>query len=54
MRRLIECLLTLARLDSAESSAALEPCALDQIACETVELLRPLALERGVRLELET
>ena len=53
MRGLIECLLTLARLDSAEAPAALEACDLDRIADEAVELLRPLAQEQGIALEVE-
>jgi len=53
MRGLIECLLTLARLDSAEVPATLESCDLDIMVGEAVELVRPLANEQNVRLELE-
>lgn len=53
MRELIENLLTLARLDSAESPRPLESCELDRIAGEGVEILRPLANERGINLDVE-
>jgi heavy metal sensor kinase len=53
MRQLIESLLTLARLDSGEAAAPGSPCDLDRAASEAVELLRPLAEEKGVHLELE-
>ena len=53
MRGLIECLLTLARLDSADAPPALEPDDLSRIASEAVDLLRPLATEQGVHLECE-
>jgi len=53
MRGLIECLLTLARLDSTEAPAALEACDLNRIASEAVELLQPLAQEQGIALEVE-
>jgi len=52
-RRQIECLLTLARLDSAEVPAALELCDLEVIVEEAVEIVRPLANEQNVHLELE-
>ena len=51
MRQLTQSLLTLARLDSGE--VAKEPCDLGKIVSDTVELLRPLALEQNVTLELE-
>jgi two-component system OmpR family sensor kinase len=53
MRHLIESLLTLARLDSGEAATTREPCDLDRIASEALELLRPLAEEKGVTLELD-
>ena len=53
MRGLIESLLTLARLDAADVPDTLEPCALDRITREAVDLLAPLAEEQGVQLELE-
>ena len=49
MSSLIESLLTLARLDTGEPTVRV-PCALDRIAAETVELLRPLAEEQGLAL----
>ena len=54
MRRLTESLLTLARLDSGEAAASRESCDLDRIARDAVELLRPLALEQSIALEVET
>ena len=53
MRRLIESLLTLARLDAGEAATTREPVDLDAVAGEAVELLRPLAQLRGVSLVLE-
>ena len=53
MRGLIECLLALARLDSADTPTAFEPCDLNRIAGEAVELLRPLAQEQQIGIELE-
>lgn len=51
MRRLIDSLLTLARLDGGESGAPRSVCRLDRVTAEAVELLRPLARDRGVTLE---
>jgi len=48
---LIEQLLTLARVDTLERNVA-EPCQLRDIAAETIAALAPVALEKGVRLEL--
>jgi len=48
MRHLIENLLVLARLDSGDKPAQSQPCRLDTVAGEVVELLRPLAAECGV------
>jgi len=53
MRRLIESLMILARIDSGEAATAREVCALDQIARESTELLRPLAQAQGITLESE-
>ncbi len=53
MRRLTESLLTLARLDSGEAAATHEPCGLDRVTSEAVELLRPIAQEQQVTLALE-
>lgn len=52
MRRLIDSLLTLARLDGGESGAPRSVCRLDRIAADSSELLRPLASEKGVTLTL--
>ena len=52
MRRLIESLLELARLDSGAAPSAREPCDLSRITSEAVELLRPLAEEQGIRLSV--
>ena len=54
MRRLTESLLTLARLDSGEATAIREPCELDRLAREAAELLRPIAEEQTVNLEVES
>jgi len=54
MRRLTDSLLTLARLDSGEALAPRGPCDLDRIAQETAELVRPLAEEQQVALEVKS
>ena len=48
---LIDQLLTLARVDTLDRSVA-EPCQLRDIASETIAALAPVALEKGVQLEL--
>ena len=48
---LIDQLLTLARVDTLNGGVA-EPCQLGAIAAEAIATLAPVALERGVRLEL--
>ena len=48
---LIDQLLTLARVDTLDRSAAV-PCQLRSIAAEMIAILAPSALEKGVRLEL--
>jgi heavy metal sensor kinase len=53
MRRLVESLLILARLDSGESAAQREACDLAVIAGDTVELLRPLAGETKIALKAD-
>jgi len=53
MRRLTESLLTLARLDSGEAATTREPCDLDRLARDATELLRPIAEEHEVTLEVE-
>jgi len=53
IRRLIESLLILVRQDAGEGAARREPCALDEIAAEGVNLLRPLASDRNVTLRLD-
>lgn len=53
MRGIIENLLALARLDSADSKSVREPCALDRIARETADLLEPVARERNVHLDFD-
>src|SRR5512139_1535455 len=50
---LIDQLLTLARMDALDSSA-ITPCLLRSIAAETIALLAPAALEKGIKLELPT
>jgi two-component system, OmpR family, sensor kinase len=54
MRRLTESLLTLARLDSGEAATTREPCDLDRIACDAIELLQPIAQEQKVTLEVKS
>jgi len=51
--RLVEQLLTLARLEPAEFQAGREPCDLAGIAREVVALLVPFALAKGVEIELD-
>lgn len=54
MRRLTISLLTLARLDSGEAAATRETCDLERIARDAIELLRPLAQEQNLTLEVES
>jgi two-component system, OmpR family, sensor kinase len=54
MRRLTESLLALARLDTGEATAIREPCDLDRLARDAAELLRPIAEEQKVTLEVES
>jgi len=53
MRRVIESLMILARLDSREASVAREMCAFDRITRDAVHLLEPLAAEHGVNVGVE-
>ncbi len=53
MRRLTESLLTLARLDSGEQAGKREPCDLQVVAQEAINLLQPLAEQRGVKIQAE-
>jgi two-component system, OmpR family, sensor kinase len=53
MRRLIESLLELARLDAGQEPMKQEPFDLGRVARESVELVRPLAAERHVELRCE-
>src|SRR5260370_41112133 len=52
MRRLIESLLELARLDAGQEQMKRLPFNLSQVAKDCVELLRPLAQERGVKFSM--
>ncbi len=54
MRRLIEALLELARLDAGQEEFRREPIDLATIAQDTVEMLRPMADERKIDLHLES
>ena len=53
MRTLVESLMTLARLDAAGLQMQVHPVDLADLARDSVDLLQPLAEERGIRLELE-
>jgi two-component system sensor histidine kinase BaeS len=53
MRRLIQSLLELSRLDAGQETLRREPLDLAAVAHESVELLRPLAEARGVALRLD-
>ncbi len=50
MRRLIESLLALARLDAGQEPLRREDCDLARIASDGIELIRPLAAARGIQL----
>jgi signal transduction histidine kinase len=51
MRRLIESLLELARLDAGQETLRRDECDLAQIAGDSLELIRPLAAKRNIRIE---
>ena len=53
MRRLMDSLLMLARLDADDAGAMRGPCNLDRVAGETVDLLRPLAQAQSVNIETD-
>jgi signal transduction histidine kinase len=53
MRRLVESLLTLARLESGEEPLHLQPTDLNQIAADSTEAVQPLALGAGLVLRFE-
>jgi two-component system, OmpR family, sensor kinase len=56
MQQLVESLLTLARLDAGTRDLIREPCELDHIAADAVDLLQPLVNEQNLKLttKLET
>ncbi|MFA6286287.1 MAG: HAMP domain-containing sensor histidine kinase [Opitutaceae bacterium] len=54
MRRLVESLLLLARVEAGRTSSPRAVCELDRVTRESVELLRSIANERPVALHLET
>lgn len=54
MRRLVESLLLLARVEAGQTSSPRAVCELDRITQEAVGLLRPIASEQHVALHLET
>lgn len=53
MRRLIESLLELARLDAGQESLCRDECDLAQIAAENLEHIRPLAAKRGIQIRTD-
>jgi heavy metal sensor kinase len=53
MSQLVEGLLTLARADAGEHGLKTEPLELSEVVAESVALVRPLALERRIRLTAE-
>ncbi len=53
MRKLIESLLELARLDAGQEPMKQEPFDLSRVTRDCVELVRPLAAERGVQIQCE-
>lgn len=53
MRRLVESLLELARLDAGQEPLRRVPCDLSSIAADCAALLQPLAKERSIDLQLE-
>ena len=53
MQSLIESLLALARLDAQSERLARRPCDLADLAREHLDLIRPLAEERGITLASE-
>jgi heavy metal sensor kinase len=53
MRRLIESMLALARVDSGETDGSREDCALGRLVGSAVDQLRPLAAEEGIQLNID-
>lgn len=53
MRRLIECLLELARLDAGQEALHHAPCDLAELAAECAELIQPLADARRITIKLD-
>ena len=53
MRRLIESLLELARLDAGQEPLRRDACDLSQIAADCIELIRPLAAARQLQIHTE-
>jgi len=53
MRKLTESLLELARLDAGQEPFKRQPFELSRVTAEAVELVRPLAAERGIRISCE-
>jgi heavy metal sensor kinase len=53
MRKLIESLLELARLDSGQEPIRHDACDLSKIAADGIELIRPLAAARGIRIHTD-
>lgn len=53
MRRLIESMLELARLDAGQESFRRDACDLARIAAESLEFIRPLAGQRGIRIHAD-
>lgn len=53
MRRLIESMLALARIDSGETDGAREVCDFHRVVVDAVESLRPLAREEGVQVDVD-
>ncbi len=53
MRRLIDSLLELARLDAGQEKPTRQPCDLGVIAADCIELIQPMAEARGIHLHAE-
>jgi heavy metal sensor kinase len=53
MRRLIESLLELARLDAGQESPLREECDLAMLVADSIELIRPIAAKRSIRIHTD-
>jgi len=53
MRRLIDSLLELARLDAGQEALRRDECDLGRIAAESLELIQPLAEKRSIRIQTD-